>query len=1808
MATQDISQLVVEVKSKGIQTAANQLEKLATSSDKAEAAVKKLGTAVVGVNGTLTGGVANAAALVSSITALTAVMERLTASQTRATASTRTNNEVMREAHALARGLSGSLGMLWVTYGNLAGMGVGIALGASLKGIVTTGKDVEHTLESIRVLGEASTAEIDKMAVAVTELGKGTQGPKEVAEALQVLTLAGLNAKQAMSGVQAALNLSVAGGVSVEKSAETLVQVSTALGYTARDFDHVGDVIAKTAAVSMSSVDSISNAFKSAAAVGEVYGASLQDIALGLAAVANLGIQGTSAGTALKNFYKDLSASTEKVTGTLRAMGLTIASFRDENTGKFRPLLDVVKTLDEGFNRLSQTQKKLAEVKMFSQQGVREFAVLSKLLHTASDEFDALGNKYNSKLEEMADKIDKAAAFSTLAAIAMAQTTSNQLKSVGNTLQSTFTEVFKEISPQIGQVARSLKAAFASPEFKAALVAVATAIANITKFVVENASALATLAAAWWGAMRLAAIYPALQSIATGLTMARVAALGLSAALGPIGITIAALTTAWYLYKRAQDDALNNQTAAANLNEYNDGIVKAAEKEQRILAMRKAGKTQADMDREEQMQSDKDAADQAIRNSQRGLDAMKAKMEADEKSLNVHEKLVLGLVKQGTWTGMVSSKIESFIKQEQEYTRAMDQHANQVNVTRRATEKLIELRKQNAVLADEDAKKTVLSTGTGMLPVKGNKAGENDRYASDLQEYQNSIKAAYQELANFREMQNSKFRSGEIGKLQLIDSVAQKELDTYDKVAKKAAEAMAFADSKGKKADASRFEGQSERAEEELLQADRMHTQARVQAERDAQAQLSALKVKALEEEGKYVEAAKERWSQESKVVFDQIAAEAARSGGIWEEMRAKLAEVRAAAEGSAQLKEDTIEFNAALSEVQGSLKGMKSEAFGSSVSGLMDAAVESTKKYEVALKKAQVAKDKLEKDAKGNKPEAVKALNDANKELLAAADKQKTMWIEVGQTITDSLTGAFGKYGQALGEVNEAVNQIKYSENASAEDRMKQYGDLAGAASGFFDKQSKGYKVLNGISQAFHIAQLARTAIQTTASIIAGAAQFFAQSGWAGFAGVAAMGVVLASLGHKGGTGGGVGAAEAQKTQGTGTVFGDSSKKSESITKSLEFLKSNSDVMLPLTEGMLAALRNIEASMTGLTNLVIRTNGITEGTNMGIQTGKLSSGETGLLGVSVGITKALGEAIPVVGGIIGGIMGKVSSLWGSTKQNIVDSGLQFGGKVSDLQGGVGFNQYASVDTTKKSMFGLKKSTSNRVVTQGLDKELSSQFGLVFSNLEDALKLAAGGLGKNAADIEKSINNVVLSTSNISLKGLKGEEITAAINAVMSKAMDEIAMAAFPQMDAFRQVGEGYAQTVIRVASASEQASLAMEQLGLKAIDYTQVLYKQGDVAVEIAKQTIAMAEGNSGINEMLKGLGGSLDDLVKTYQSLVNIRKQMNLLGLQGNKLDVNAVKGAGGISKLSSALSTYQDKYFTEQEKSAIMLKSVTDDFNKLGIALPASKAALRALIEQTGMGTAENAKLTGQLLALADAYDKATAAADEARDSQMSSVKSTIDALKQFLDSLKEFRDSLALGSSSILTPTEKYLEAKRLYDETMSKAMAGDQKAKDDFTGIAQAFLDASRVINASSQGYTDTYNTVMADIAKLSSATETQLTNAEAQLKALQDQVGLLEALNTTAQGIQNTLSTVAPPTAPNATVNVDTAALEAEITKLRTELAEANAAHAKQMDDLMAVVYDSQTTGADKVADAVITSTTGTVWADKTGKLLDYER
>lgn len=558
-----------------------------------------------------------------------------------------------------------------------------------------------------------------------------------------------------------------------------------------------------------------------------------------------------------------------------------------------------------------------------------------------------------------------------------------------------------------------------------------------------------------------------------------------------------------------------------------------------------------------------------------------------------------------------------------------------------------------------------------------------------------------------------------------------------------------------------------------------------------------------------------------------------------------------------------------------------------------------------------------------------------ARKELDAFLDPAKA------QSFGEALAGAFGTAGNALqklstnlqeygrteaeiakaranAELGRASNPIKYAQDIaainerSARAQINNYANIAGAAKNFFSEGTRGYKALEAAENAFRVVQLASDLAKGMSAAAVGIASQAQGDPYTALPRMAAMAAVMASLGFatgffgSGGSGGGKSAEQMQKEQGTGSVFGDLTAKSESITKSIEEMSRTSNRLLPVNEGMLVALKNIESSMAGFTNLVVRDQGVINGGSFGIQTGQLNIGKP-TDGISSAMTKITEALLPGIGGKVASFL---NNLWGKTTQNIVDSGVSFGGKLADLQAGKGFGQYASVDTTSSSWFGLKKSTSNSVQSQALSSELSSQLGLIFSNMSVALKEANKALGGSAAEIENTLADLTLSSTKVSLKGLTGQALTEALNGVISKSLDEMAQAAFPAYDKFREVGEGYAQTVLRVANNFASVNQIFDEIGLKLF-----------------------------------------------------------AVGQQGVEASLGLTKMLGGLENLQSLSSSYLQNFFTEEERAAKTISSITEALAKVNVAMPTSREAYRAALEKA---QAENQiEVVSTLLKLNEAF---------------------------------------------------------------------------------------------------------------------------------------------------------------------------------------------------------------------------------------------
>ena len=783
---------------------------------------------------------------------------------------------------------------------------------------------------------------------------------------------------------------------------------------------------------------------------------------------------------------------------------------------------------------------------------------------------------------------------------------------------------------------------------------------------------------------------------------------------------------------------------------------------------------------------------------------------------------------------------------------------------------------------------------------------------------------------------------------------------------------------------------------------------------------------------------------------------------------------------------------------------------------------------------------------------------------------------------LATSMTSAGGDHEKIAKAQAAAAQQ-------GAQAQIKSYGDMASAAKGFFKENSTGYRALEGAEKAYRAFEMAM-AIQSmvtksglltaftglfvtakateTAATVASVAPDLAASAakgaaaaavgvatqaqgdpYSAWARMAAMAAVMAALGFAvagGGGGGDTTAKDRQAANGTGTVLGDSSAKSESIAHSLAIMEKNSGLGLAHTISMDSSLKQMVAGIGNLSSLLAR-DGVTAaggGAAAGVQTGSVSTlGKGGQLALSGAATyggavlggsiagamtmgtigsslTAMGAVAGPIGMAIGAVIGFAVSKLMKTTTSIKDQGItakvQTLGDIGNSDIGFTAQAYADINTKKKAL-GISYSSKNSTKTAELSDEMNDQFTMIINGIGQTVRDAAGVLGLAGGDFNAKLNAFQVDLGHISLKDLKPDEQQAALETAFSKLGDEMAIASLGVLKEFTQAGEGAFESMSRVAN-----------------DYMQV-------------------------SDVLTVLG-----------------KSFNVTGIGAVRLSERLITVAGGLESLTTNTSYFVENFLTEAERMAPITKSVNDAMGKLGYTGVTTVDQFKQLVLAQDLNTTAGQDLYVKLIALAEPFKAAADYAAElaggladvaktaseiaserkdlqsqldqltlnalqlrakerealdasnralfdqvaarqdlaaAYETESTAITGTIDKLTTFAGAIKTFRDGLVLGGLSTLSPTEKAAEAQRQYSTMLAAARGGDATAQTGLTGAATAYLTASQAASGTAAQYARDYARVQADMAIMAANVGSQVTAAQAQQVALDKQVSGLITLN-----------------------------------------------------------------------------------------------
>ena len=646
-------------------------------------------------------------------------------------------------------------------------------------------------------------------------------------------------------------------------------------------------------------------------------------------------------------------------------------------------------------------------------------------------------------------------------------------------------------------------------------------------------------------------------------------------------------------------------------------------------------------------------------------------------------------------------------------------------------------------------------------------------------------------------------------------------------------------------------------------------------------------------------------------------------------------------------------------------------------------------------------------------------------------------------QNLQEGANAAYdgGRIAESLtlqGAANKALANI---EKARSKNQIQGYGEMAGAMKGFFKENSTGYKALEVVQATFQVAQAASMLAQGTAAAAVGVATQAQGDPYTAFARMAAMAAAMASLGFAiGGFSGSGGAAstlaaDRQAALGKGGVLGASDEKSESINKSLKLIEESSRAGLQYSAHMLTALRSIDTNMAGLAIMLLKSAGITGDYNGPTQMGTQN--------------KSFG--------------------WGKNITSLIDKGVEFRMQaLSDiLMGNLHGQSYADIETTSSSWFGLVKKTSRRREMGAIDPAIEQQFARVIANIVDTTRTATGALGQSAEDFNARMANVQIQLGTLSFKGLTGKQIEEQLAAAFSVISDDIARIALPAVEQFQRIGEGLFETVVRVSVGVETAANSLDLLGIAAINYAQIINKQGDIASEIFRQSVANSEVLAGssavISAYLEGVTGGLGDLVDAYKQLITVRNSMVAVG--GTFWQPQSLaRGAGGLERLQSGLDSYFENFFTTAEKDAARTSQLNQDIAKIHESpIENTAAAFRARLSSIDLSTNEGQVRYGRLVAMSQQFFDVVKA-------QETAMKQATQAHAEYAKNLRIYRNNLFLNQLSPLDAASKTSVAETMFNSVLEKARGGDLEAQKGLTGASGNYLEALKNSAQSSLDY------------------------------------------------------------------------------------------------------------------------------------------
>lgn len=356
----------------------------------------------------------------------------------------------------------------------------------------------EQEMATVQAISGATALELQVLEDSAREMGATTEwSATQSAEAMQYLALAGMEVNEITEAMPAVLNLATAAQLDLATAADMATDTMTMFGYSSEELNEVMDIFVAAQQNANLSVTQLFGSLQMVGPAAVAAGVSLEETAAATMVLADAGVKGTSAGTALNAMFTDMK---NKVDGTTLSFGEFNVEMYDMD-GAFRGLLPIMEDIEEATAGMDQATKDASLGNVFQ---VRSLRAVNIILEQGTD-----------TMADYIDELENSSGASEEAAEIMRDTTANSVK----TLESAFQELMITVG--------SLINAFLEPLIKTLTILI-TALNSIPAPLMDVIITLGLFATV-------------IGSVTTALRLMGVSGAKIPKVFGPVGLTIMAV-------------------------------------------------------------------------------------------------------------------------------------------------------------------------------------------------------------------------------------------------------------------------------------------------------------------------------------------------------------------------------------------------------------------------------------------------------------------------------------------------------------------------------------------------------------------------------------------------------------------------------------------------------------------------------------------------------------------------------------------------------------------------------------------------------------------------------------------------------------------------------------------------------------------------------------------------------------------------------------------------------------------------------------------------------------------------------------------------------------------------------------------------------------------------------------------------------------------------------------------------------------------------------------------------------------------